>query len=100
MVYTPDKNISIEPQYSKLLLNKKYDQRLFSYQIIYTGINDVSLNMTYREYTKDDLAKPAFFQNITYKADAKQIRFKDFLIQIHDVTNENITYTILEDGLR
>lgn len=99
-VYTPYKEISIEPKNYKLLLIRNYSQPLFSYQLIYTGINDVSLNITYREYTGNDLARPAFFQNLTYNVDAKQIRFKDFLIQIHDVTNENITYTILEDGLR
>ena len=100
MVYTPHKEISVEPQNFKLLLKKTYDLPSFSFDLIYTGINDVSLNTTYREYTKDDLAKPAFFQSLTYKADAKQIRFKDFLIQIHEVTNEKIIYTVLEDGLK
>jgi len=70
------------------------------YELIYSGKNDVSLNTTYREYTSDNLARPAFFQNLTYQANAKQIRFKDFVIQIHNVTNEQITYTILEDGLK
>lgn len=100
MVYTPYKEISIEPQNFKLLLKKAYVEPLFSYQLIYTGINDVSLNITYREYTGNDYARPAFYQSLTYNADAKQIRFKEFLIQIHNVTNENITYTVLEDGLR
>jgi len=70
------------------------------YELIYTGKNDVSLNATYKEYSSSDLARPAFFQNLTYQANAKQIRFKDFLIQIHNVTNEQITYTVLEDGLK
>jgi hypothetical protein len=70
------------------------------YELIYSGKNDVSLNATYREYSSDDLARQAFFQNLTYQANAKQIRFKDFVIQIHNVTNEQITYTILEDGLK
>lgn len=70
------------------------------YELIYSGKNDVSLNATYREYSSDDLARPAFFQNLTYQANAKQIRFKDFVIQIHNVTNEQITYTVLEDGLK
>jgi len=70
------------------------------YEVIYTGQNDVSLNATYKEYSASDLARPAFFQNLTYQANAKQIRFKDFLIQIHNVTNEQITYTVLEDGLK
>jgi hypothetical protein len=69
-----------------------------SFELIYAGKNDISLNTTYKEYSVNDLARPAFFQNITYQADAKQIRFKDFVIQIHDATNEKITYTIHEDG--
>lgn len=70
------------------------------YEVIYTGKNDISLNATYKEYSASDLARPAFFQNLTYQANAKQIRFKDFLIQIYNVTNEQITYTVLEDGLK
>jgi len=70
------------------------------YELIYTGKNDVSLNATYREYTHDDLVRPAFFHSLTYQPNAKQIRFREFLIQTHDVTNEKITYTILEDGLK
>ena len=98
-VYTPDKGISIEPNNYKLLLTEKFVEPLYSFDLIYSGINDVSLNTTYREYTKKNMARPSFFQVLTYNADARTIRFKDFLIQIHDVTNEKITYTILEDGL-
>ena len=68
-------------------------------ELIYSGKNDISLNVTYREYTPDNLARTAFFQNITYQADAKQIRFKDFVVKIDDISNEKITYTVLEDGL-
>ena len=71
-----------------------------SFELIFAGKNDVSLNTTYKEYSYNDLARPAFFQNLTYQANAQQIRFKNFLIQIHDVTNEQITYTVLEDGLK
>ncbi|HNQ64723.1 MAG TPA: hypothetical protein PKW92_06735 [Smithella sp.] len=71
-----------------------------SCELIFAGKNNVSLNTTYKEYSYNDLARPAFFQNLTYQANAQQIRFKDFLIQIHDVTNEQITYTVLEDGLK
>lgn len=71
-----------------------------SFELIFAGKNDVSLNTTYKEYSYNDLARPAFFQNLTYQANAKQIRFKNFLIQIHNVTNEQITYTVLEDGLK
>ena len=71
-----------------------------SIELIYSGKNDVSLNATYKEYTPDNMARPAFFQNITYRADARQLRFKNFVIKLHDVSNEKITYTVLEDGLK
>jgi hypothetical protein len=74
--------------------------RALSFELIFAGANDVSLNTTYKEYSYNDLARPAFFQNLTYQSNAKQIRFKDFLIHIHNVTNEQITYTVLEDGLK
>ncbi|KAF0159594.1 MAG: hypothetical protein FD159_339 [Syntrophaceae bacterium] len=71
-----------------------------SMELIYSGKNDVSLNATYKEYTPDNMARPAFFQNITYRADVQQLRFKNFVIKLHDVSNEKITYTVLEDGLK
>lgn len=71
-----------------------------SFELIYSGKNDVSLNAVYREYTPNDLARPAFSQNVNYQADAKQIRFKDFVIIIDAVSNEKITYTVIEDGLK
>lgn len=69
------------------------------YALVYTGRNDISINITYKEYTADNLARPSFFQNLTYEANAKQIRFKDFILQINEATNENLDYTVIEDGL-
>lgn len=69
------------------------------YELIYAGQNNVSLNVTYREYTSDDIARTAFYQNITYQADAKNIRFRNFEIKIHSASNEQITYTVLKDDL-
>lgn len=69
------------------------------YELVYTGKNDMSMNVAYREYTAGDLARPNFFQNLTYEATAKQIRFKKFIIQINEATNEKLDYTIIEDGL-
>lgn len=71
-----------------------------SFELIYTGKNNVSLNITYKEYTVDKLARPSFFQNLTYEANAKQIRFRDFVLQIHESTNEKLVYSVIEDGLK
>ena len=100
MMFIPD-SINISPnrvEYSATCIREKNSS--ISYELIFTGKNDISLNVMYKEYTVKDLARPSFFQNLTYQPNAKQIRFKDFLIQIHNVTNEQITYTILEDGLK
>lgn len=100
MVYISD-SIVISPRnfnYSTTCVRGKSSS--ISFELIFSGKNDVSLNATYKEYTVNDLARPAFFQNLTYQAGAKQIRFKDFIIQVHNATNEQITYTVSADGLK
>ncbi|SPD72843.1 hypothetical protein PITCH_A1570001 [uncultured Desulfobacterium sp.] len=102
MMYYPGEKFSIPDTYrfNMLMIEKGLGRSdIGSYELIFSGKNDVSLNLTYREYTGNDLARPAFYQNLTYQPDAKQIRFKDFVIQIHDATNEKITYTVISDGL-
>jgi len=59
-----------------------------NYELLYGGKNDVSINATYREFTPDNLAREAFYQNIVYQPDAKQIRFNNILIEVHEATNE------------
>ncbi|MBN1382977.1 MAG: hypothetical protein JXA41_15030 [Deltaproteobacteria bacterium] len=71
-----------------------------TYELLYSGNNNTALNITYREFTGDDIARPAFYQVITYSANAEQIRFKDFFIKIHSADNEKITYTVIADGLK
>lgn len=68
-------------------------------ELIFGGVNNVSINVTYREYTPDDMARQAFYQNIIYQTSAEMIRFQDMKIKVHEVTNEKIIYTVLEDGL-
>lgn len=70
-----------------------------NYELIYTGTDGKSLSITYREYTADDLARPAFFQNLVYESSNRRIRFKDIVIEIHEATNEKIVYTVISDGL-
>ena len=110
MIFYPE-SISITPANSKLNISfrkipgpaskddKIQDGPGLNYELIYSGKNDVSLNATYREYTTEDLARTAFYQNVIYRPDARDIRFKNFVIQIHDSSNEKITYTVHEDGV-
>ncbi|MGR3174778.1 MAG: hypothetical protein ACUZ8N_09285 [Candidatus Scalindua sp.] len=74
------------------------DQGYENYELIYTGKDKQALHITYREYSPEDLARTAFFQNLTYPSDAEVIRFKDYKILVDDATSESITFTVAEDG--
>jgi len=67
--------------------------------LIYGGVNNISINITYREYTPDNLLGQSFYQNIIYQTPADIIRFQDLKIKVHEVTNEKIVFTVLEDGV-
>lgn len=70
-----------------------------NYELIYGGTDGKSITINYREFTSKDLARPAFNQNLMYEAGKSQIRFKDTVIQIHEATNERITFVVVSDGL-
>jgi hypothetical protein len=70
-----------------------------NFELLYSGVNDVTMNITYREFTADDYAKPAFYQNLSYQTTAKQIRFKDFKIDVIEVNNEKLVYKVNSDNL-
>lgn len=69
-----------------------------NYELIYTGIGAGALNITYREFSPEGLARVAFYQNLTYPAGSGSISFKKYRIQILDASSEKIKYIVLEDG--
>jgi len=96
---------SIEPILSPpdalFVVKKKVEENPYGIkrELIFGGVNNVSINVTYREYTPDEMARQAFYQNIIYQTSAELIRFQDIKIKVHEVTSEKIIYTVLEDGL-
>jgi len=70
-----------------------------NFEMIFTGVTDQSVNVLYREYSAKDITKPSV-QDLTYPRDAKIIRFREIKLAVKQVTNEKITYTVLEDGLK
>ena len=68
-----------------------------NFEIIYSGKTDKSMNLIYREFTPDDIARPAFTQNLTYEADAKSIRFKNIQIELISITNEKIEFKVITE---
>ena len=70
-----------------------------NYEIIYTGRLGENVTFVYREYTPDNLAKPAFYQNLTYNlAGAKQIRFRKLQIEVAEASNEQIKLKVVSDN--
>jgi len=70
-----------------------------NYEIIYTGVNASGLNLTYREFSPEGLAKVAFFQNLSYESGVKNISFKKFKLSIESANSERIVFKVIEDGL-
>ena len=94
------RNVTLSPPTTHFAKIAKPDMRGgISRELIFGGVNNVSINVTYREYTPDDTARQAFYQNVIYQTSAEMIRFQDFKIKVHEVTNEKIVFTVLEDGL-
>ena len=69
-----------------------------NFELLYTGVSSGSINMTYREFSPDGLARVAFFQNLTYPVSSKNISFKKYRIQINSATADGIDFKVLEDG--
>lgn len=68
-----------------------------NFEIVYTGKNSQSLTFLYREYTPQDMIRPAYSQSLTYSADSKIIRFKKIKIRIQNVTDDGIEYAVIEE---
>lgn len=69
-----------------------------NFDIVFNGVSGDTLRFTYREFTKTDLARPAYYQDLTYNKNDKIIKFKDLEIQVLKVTSNEITYKIIKDG--
>lgn len=78
--------------------NIKTSKGYENFEILYAGKNANGLNLTYREFSPEGVARTAFFQNLTYEADAKSISFKKFRISIEKATSEEIFFYVLADG--
>jgi hypothetical protein len=68
-------------------------------ELVFTGFSNQSINLLYREYTSDDLARPAFYQNLTYDRHSEFLRFRKIRLKVDDVSAESITFSVVEDGL-
>jgi hypothetical protein len=67
------------------------------YELIYSGMSGRTINLSYREFTTDGMARPAFTQELHYNADEPTLRFRNLQVGIRGATNEKLTYAVLAD---
>ncbi|WP_282010022.1 hypothetical protein [Nitrospina watsonii] len=95
---------SISPSNLKFLQPIKQivdgERGFINYELVFGGTDGKSITITYREYTANDMARPAFYQNLVYDINQKTIRFRDTVIKVDSVSNEEIIYTVIADGFR
>ena len=68
-----------------------------NYELLYSGRSDKFINLQYREYTTDDLARPAFQQMLIYDANLSTFRFKNHQFKLISATNDMIEFTVLSE---
>jgi hypothetical protein len=76
------------------------EQGYQNYEFLYNGSDKNSMYFTYREYSPDGLARTAFYQNLTYEANSKTIRFKGFRIDVLKSNGEEIKFIVVDDSIK
>lgn len=79
--------------------NVKYDTLAGdrNYEIIFNGNDGNALRFQYREYTSDNLARPAFYQDLSYINTSDYIRFRDLVIKLEAVRADELTFIVEAD---
>lgn len=68
-----------------------------NFEIIYSGIDSDTIRLNYREFTDNNMARQAFFQELSYPASSEEIRFRDIVLRIHEVRADGIEFTVISD---
>jgi hypothetical protein len=84
---------------SEMVIDTRLGKPYENYELLYAGVNATGINLTYREFSPDGLARAAFYQNLIYPADAKIINFKKYKIVVYAASSESIEFEVVEDGL-
>jgi len=70
-----------------------------NYELLYTGVSDSLMYLTYRELPPQNQTRPTFYQNLSRPKTEKRIIFNAFKIDVIALDNEKINYKVTEDEL-
>lgn len=65
-----------------------------NHEIIFTGMSSNGINLLYREYTFENMARSDFKQELVYPIDTKEIRFRNYLIELISVSSSEIQFIV------
>lgn len=65
-----------------------------NHEIIFTGITKDGITLLYREYTFENMARSDYKQDLVYPLNAKEIRFRNYLIEVKSVNASQINYVV------
>lgn len=68
-----------------------------NFELVYSGKTDSTIRVLYREYSKGDLARVAYFQELTYGENDRSIRFKNIDIDVENSSNTSISFSVRRD---
>ncbi|HAS6217723.1 TPA: hypothetical protein I7172_23035 [Vibrio vulnificus] len=75
----------------------EYSQDFVRKELIYSGVANNTIDVTYREY-RNQLAAQAFYQSVRYDLnESKVIAFQNFTFKVIEASNSRITLQILSD---
>lgn len=69
-----------------------------NFELIYNGRTRDSFQVLYREYTQNDLVRPAFTQTLVYDVDGTSIRFRNLHMEVEEASSEQLRFTVIADG--
>jgi len=91
--------LSRSVEYKLIPTPPTYTEDSFKYEALYQGRIDNKIKISFREF-KDDMARPAFTQDIDYELNKNGdtiVGFKGLRIKILKATNMDITYSVIQD---
>ena len=86
-------------RFSTILIDEVVRNAAFTnFELMFSGGSEQSLHLLYREYTADDLIRPAFTQELSYPRDSEILMFRKLRIKIERSTPGSLDFVVLEDG--
>jgi hypothetical protein len=69
------------------------------FELLYSGIEGDLLRIAYREYSPDNLVRPAFSQDLTYPVFQSELTFRDLKLEVLFSDSQKVWFMVVEDGV-